>query len=187
MALVVLLRGANLGNRRFSPKAVEAALADLGTVSVGAAGSFVVRRPPARAALLRRLEDALPFEPRSIVVSQAQVRAALDAGARLKDPAGSKRFATAVDRPPKSPKLPLAEPSGKWGVRVVAFEGPFALGFRRPLAVAGVYPNAVVEKAWGVAATTRDWATLEKVGALLGVERPAPPVAKRGNARGGAV
>jgi hypothetical protein len=31
-----------------------------------------------------------------------------------------------------------------------------------------VYPNAVIEKAWGVRATTRDWATVEKVGRLLG-------------------
>jgi hypothetical protein len=30
-----------------------------------------------------------------------------------------------------------------------------------------VYPNAVIEMAWGVRATTRDWATVEKVGRLV--------------------
>jgi hypothetical protein len=68
--------------------------------------------------------------------------------------------------PTRDHSLPLW-PASKWGVRVVALEGPFALGFRRPVAVAGVYPNAVIEKAWGVRATTRDWATLEKVGRLV--------------------
>jgi hypothetical protein len=167
MASVVLLRGANLGSRRFSPKAVEAELRDLDAVSIGAAGTFVVRRPPARSTLLERIEAAVPFDPQAILVTGAQVRAAIVAGAKLEPPAGSKLFATAVEKVPKAPRVPLEEPEGKWGLRVVALEGPFALGFRRPVAVAGVYPNAVIEKAWGVRATTRDWATLEKVGKLL--------------------
>jgi hypothetical protein len=167
VALVVLLRGANLGSRRFSPKAVEKALHDLDAVSIGAAGTFVVRRPPARPTLLKRIEAAVPFDPQAILVTGAQVRAAIAAGARLWAPGGSKLFATAVDKVPKAPRLPLEEPPGEWGVRVVAVEGPFALGFRRPVAVAGVYPNAVIEKAWGVRATTRDWATVEKVGRLV--------------------
>ncbi len=181
-SLVVLLRGANLGSRRFSPKAVEEDLQDMGAKSVGAAGTFVIRRPPARRALLKRLDSAIPFDPQAILVTGAQVRAALAAGADLRAPAGAKRFATAVDKPPKAPRLPIeAPPAPGWGVRVVALVGPFAIGFRRPVAAAGVYPNAVVEKAWSVRATTRDWPTMERVGALLSypLQTPDTPWAGR--------
>jgi hypothetical protein len=53
------------------------------------------------------------------------------------------------------------------GVAVLAVVGPFALGTRRPMAETGVYPNEVVEKTFGVTATTRDWPTMEKIAALL--------------------
>ena len=40
-------------------------------------------------------------------------------------------------------------------------------GVRKRVDVTGVYPNSVVEKAFGVRATTRDWPTMEKIAALL--------------------
>ena len=60
MALVVFLRGVNVGGHRtFRPSILARELADYDVVNVGAAGTFVVRKPgsPARfrALLLRRL------------------------------------------------------------------------------------------------------------------------------------
>src|SRR2546429_2999554 len=63
MALVVFLRGVNVGGHRtFRPSILARSLSGYGVVNVGAAGTFVVRKPGSktkfRAALLRKL----PFE-----------------------------------------------------------------------------------------------------------------------------
>ncbi|MEA3190833.1 MAG: hypothetical protein QOD77_1415 [Thermoplasmata archaeon] len=168
MPVLALLRGANLGSKRFSPKAVEAALADLEVRSIGAAGTFVVGKRVAESTLRKRLADAMPFEPEVLVVAAKDVQAALAAGEALKAPDGARRFATALSKEPGRVALPLEAPEGKgWGVRVLAVEGRFALGVRRRVDETGVYPNEVIEKAFGVRATTRDWPTMEKAAKLL--------------------
>jgi len=168
VATVVLLRGFNLGNRRFSTKAIEKDLSDLDAVNVGAAGTFVVRGKVADAALLKRLADAIPFEPRAILLKPAEVEAAVAAGEAIAIPAGAAaRFGTALAKPAKA-ALPIQAPEGKvWGVRCLAQEGRIVLGVRNRTDLTGVYPNEVVMKAWGVDATTRDWPTWEKIGKLL--------------------
>lgn len=167
--VLALLRGANLGSKRFSPTALVKALDDLDITNIGAAGTFVIRKRVAQKELRERLTAELPFEPEIIVCSAKETLAALAAGSSLETPEGARRFATVMAKEPATPpSLPLvAPPTGEWGVRVLAIEGRFALGTRRPMAVAGVYPNEVVEKAFGVRATTRDWPTMEKVAALL--------------------
>ncbi|MHB8603830.1 MAG: hypothetical protein ACYDCK_01140 [Thermoplasmatota archaeon] len=170
MAVVVLLRGANLGSKRFSPKAVEAALADLEMVNVGAAGTFVVRKRIAEGALRKRIAAELPWDdPEMFVYSEREVRDALAAGAAIDVPKDAiRRFATALAKKPPTLKLPIeAPPAPTWGVRVVAVEGRFVFGVRKPVLATGVYPNAVVEKAFAIRATTRDWPTMEKIGKLI--------------------
>jgi hypothetical protein len=61
MALVVFLRGINIGGQRtFCPSIPARGMSDYGLVNVGAAGTFVVRKPGSRArfraALLRKRE-----------------------------------------------------------------------------------------------------------------------------------
>jgi uncharacterized protein (DUF1697 family) len=172
MALIVFLRGANVGGRRFSPKAVEAALADLDVVNVGAAGTFVVRKRVGEKVLRARIEAELPFSPAPmILVKDAELTSALCAGESVTAPPDAKRFATAMERAPDTaPRLPIEAPaSANWGVRVLAVNGRFALGVRRRVDAAGVYPNEIVERAFGVAATTRDWPTMEKLAKLLAI------------------
>src|SRR3989442_4949405 len=60
VALVVFLRGVNVGGRkRFQPSVLARELSDFDVVNVGAAGTFVIRKPISqtmvRAGLLRRL------------------------------------------------------------------------------------------------------------------------------------
>jgi hypothetical protein len=46
MALVVFIRGVNVGGHRtFRPSVLARGLSDYGVVNVGAAGTFVVRKP----------------------------------------------------------------------------------------------------------------------------------------------
>ncbi len=63
MALVVFLRGVNVGGHRtFRPSLLAKELADHDVVNVGAAGTFVVRKPGSRAAFRAELLRRLPFE-----------------------------------------------------------------------------------------------------------------------------
>ena len=63
MALVVFLRGVNVGGHRtFRPSILARELSDYDVVNVGAAGTFVVRKPGPRAEFRAELVRKLPFE-----------------------------------------------------------------------------------------------------------------------------
>ncbi len=172
MAHVVFLRAANVGGRNvFRPAQLAAALAHLEVVSVGAAGTFVVRRKAAAAAIRREILALLPFRPEVVVRPADEVLALVRSA-----PFGGVGFSRDVrgwvaalgGRPGARPKLPLARPAGKaWSVRLDRVEGAFALGLwhRRPGGF--VFPNQVVEDALGVPATTRWWETFERVAGLV--------------------
>jgi uncharacterized protein (DUF1697 family) len=73
-----------------------------------------------------------------------------------------------AERPAKRVALPIERPEGDaWEVRLFAVEGRFALCVRRRGARGRWYPNEVVEKTLGVAATTRNWATFQAIGEAL--------------------
>src|SRR5256885_5282246 len=63
MALVVFLRGVNVGGHRtFRPSILAKELSNHDVVNVGAAGTFVVRKPGSRAKFRAALLRKLPFE-----------------------------------------------------------------------------------------------------------------------------
>ena len=63
MALVVFLRGINVGgHRRFRPSILAKELSGFDAVNVGAAGTLVIRQPGARAKFRAELLKNLPFE-----------------------------------------------------------------------------------------------------------------------------
>ena len=172
MAHVVFLRAANVGGRNvFKPAEVAKALAHLDVVNVGAVGTFVVRGRTGEPALRREIAAHLPFTPRMVVVPGrdllALVAAQPFAGVALsRDLRGW--AAPFAGRPTARPVLPHAVPAGRqWAVRLERVEGTIALGTARRRPGVSVYPNAVVEKALGVEATTRWWETIERVAALL--------------------
>jgi hypothetical protein len=60
---VVLLRGVNVGGHRtFRPSALAERLKHLDAVNIGAAGTFVIRRPVSRTQLRAELARRLPFD-----------------------------------------------------------------------------------------------------------------------------
>src|SRR5262245_54199285 len=68
--LVVFLRGINVGgHRRFRPSVLAHELSDYGVVNIGAAGTFVVRRPGSRATFRTALLRRLPFEAEVVICS----------------------------------------------------------------------------------------------------------------------
>src|SRR5436305_1509252 len=68
MALIVLLRGVNVGGHRsFRPSVLAREMSAYDVVSVGAAGTFVVRKPGSRAKLRAELLRRLPFEAQIVL------------------------------------------------------------------------------------------------------------------------
>ena len=63
MALVALLRGVNVGGHKtFRPSLLAKELAEFGVVNIGAAGTFVVRKPGSAAKFRSALLSKLPFD-----------------------------------------------------------------------------------------------------------------------------
>jgi hypothetical protein len=63
MALIVFLRGINVGGHRtFRPSVLARDLAAYDVANVGAAGTLVVRKPVSRTKFLAELRRKLPFE-----------------------------------------------------------------------------------------------------------------------------
>src|SRR2546423_1366844 len=68
MALVVFLRGCNVGGHRtFRPTLLAQQLKHYDAVNIGAAGTFVIRRRTSRARLRTDLRRKLPFEAEAII------------------------------------------------------------------------------------------------------------------------
>lgn len=162
MTLVVFLRGVNVGGKRFSPRALAEAL---GGRSLGAAGTFVVPGTRSATALRAELRERLPFEAEAMIRPSAEVAALVRSAPFGRAPAGAKPFVTVLAwEPARRPRLPLVV-GAPWELRVVRQQGPYVLSWRKP---GGIYANEVVERAFGVPATTRGWATFEAVGRALG-------------------
>jgi uncharacterized protein (DUF1697 family) len=168
----VFLRAANVGGHQvFKPSALARDLAAFGCRSIGAAGTFVFTAAKDEAKLRAAIASALPFEPQMAVVEGARVHRLVTSLPFGPGPlgAGEKAFASAlVGEPKKQPKFPVSLPdTGSWQLRVIGLKGPFALSVRRTKVPGKFYPNEVVEKAFGVRATTRGWSTIEAVARAL--------------------
>src|SRR6058998_1055964 len=68
MALVVFLRGVNVGGHRtFRPSILAREMSEYDVVNVGAAGTFVVRKPGSGAKFRSALLGKLPFEAEAML------------------------------------------------------------------------------------------------------------------------
>lgn len=62
----------------------------------------------------------------------------------------------------------MSVPAGdQWESKVIGVSGRFALSIWRKLGRSFVDPNGVVEKHFGVSATTRNWNTIGKINDIL--------------------
>lgn len=172
MALVVFMRGVNVGGHKtFRPAALARELAALDVVNVGAAGTYVVRKTLSQATLRAELNRRLPFKAELMI---CPARDLLDLARR--DPFSdrpsskdSRSFVTVMaTRPRTLPRLPISRPAGDdWQVKIVAVSGKFVLSLWRRLGRSILYPNEVVEKSFGIPATTRGWNTIASICDIL--------------------
>ncbi len=172
MALVVFLRGVNVGGHRtFQPSVLARELAEFGVVNVGAAGTFVIRKTIGPRALRAEVLRRLAFKA-ELMICPGRDLIDLACGEPFGDEPShqdARRFISVMAKRPRAlPRLPINQPPGdKWQVKIIAIWGRFALSLWRRLGRTLVYPNEVVEKNLGVPATTRNWNTISAICDIL--------------------
>jgi len=172
MALVVFLRGVNVGGHRtFRPTTLAAQLTHLGAVNIGAAGTFVFTAPITRTRLRAELTKRLPFETGIAICDGRDILNLISRkpfGARSASP-GVVRFVSVVSGstrgvPSKAMRLPV---SGQWLVRVIGRQKQFILGeYRRNMKTIG-YLGAL-DRSFNARVTTRNWNTIAAIANVLG-------------------
>ncbi len=171
MTLVVFLRGVNVGGHKtFQPSVLAKELAHFDVVNVGAAGTFVVRKPISQAKLRAELLRSLPFEPQIMICSGRDV-IGLASGDPFKGEPSTPdivRFVSVLAKRPRVlPGIPLSLPAGDdWLVKIITIRGRFAFGlYRRSMRTITLLSQ--LEKRLGVPATTRNWNTVRAVLKIL--------------------
>ena len=171
MALIVFLRGVNVGGHRtFRPSILARELSDYDVVNVGAAGTFIVRKPGSRGEFRAELLRKLPFEA-EVVLCEGRNLLRLE----TENPFGSEpsrpdivRFVSILSRAGGlCATLPVTfPPDGEWLVRVIASNKQFVFGmYRRHMKTISYLGQ--IDKLFGVPATTRNWNTILAVLRLL--------------------
>ena len=170
MALVVFLKGINVGGHRtFRPSVLARQLARFGVVSVGATGTFVIRKPVSRTAIRAEITRRLPFTAEVIICDGSDIsRLALD------DPLAAEtsgrdvvRFVSILSR--RRPPLPVPvkiPDKGEWGLKVLGCRDRFVFGiYRRQMKAIGYLGQ--LERLLGVPVTTRSWGTILSIARIL--------------------
>ena len=170
MALVVFLRGVNVGGHRtFRPSVLARELKQYDVVNVGAAGTFVVRKPGAAPRFRTELLRRLPFEA-EVAICDGRELARIETENPFEAERSPEvvRFLTVLTKSGRMREtLPLALPrEGDWLVRLIAFEGCFVFGeYRRHMRTIGYLGQ--IDKLFSVPSTTRNWNTILSVVRIL--------------------
>ena len=171
MALVVLLRGINVGGHRtFRPAALAARLKHLDAVNIGAAGTFVIRRRVSRAQLRAELARRLPFDTEVMICEGREIVRLMSQGHFANEPARPDivRFVSVLSRSPRSkPSTPIElPPRGRWLLKILAREDRFVIGqYRREMRA--ITYLGTLDRLFGVPATTRNWNTITAIATVL--------------------
>lgn len=167
MTLVVFLRGVNVGGHRtFRPSALARALKEYDVVNVGAAGTFVVRKPGSRASFLNALRRRLPFETQIVLCDAREVALLAQDDPFAGEGTGQEcvRFVGILTkRIAEAPRLPMSFPSEREClVRIIGWKGQFVFGFyRRHMKTIGYLGR--IDKLLGTVVTIRSWSTMASI------------------------
>jgi uncharacterized protein (DUF1697 family) len=175
VALVVLLRGVNVGGHRtFRPTTLAKQLKHLDAVNIGAAGTFVIRQPVAMARLRAELASRLPFDTEVMICDGREIVRLMShdhfAGQPIRP--DIVRFVSVLSQSPRlAPSMPMSFPSsGRWLLKILARDNRFVVGmYRRHLKVIGYL--GTFDRLFGVPVTTRNWNTMTAIANVLGKRR----------------
>ncbi len=171
MALIVFFRGVNVGGHRtFRPSLLARQLAAYDVVNVGAAGTFVVRKPGSRAKFLAHLRRQLAIDA-EIAVCDARDLLLLHA----RNPFAGEipgpdvvQFVSILSKPRRGQApLPAAIPDGgQWFVRIIGATNRLVFGvYRRHMK--SIACLGQIDRLYGSPATTRSWTTILTVLRIL--------------------
>ena len=175
MALVVLLRGVNVGGHRtFRPTTLTQELKHLDPVNIGAAGTFVIRQQVTRAQLRAEFASRLPFNAEIIICQGRDVVRLMSHNHFADQPLRPDivRFVSVLSQRPRSaPSMPMSFPSsGTWLMKILARDKRFVFGlYRRHMKAIGYF--GTLDRLFGVPVTTRNWNTMTAIARVLGKER----------------
>jgi uncharacterized protein (DUF1697 family) len=171
MALIVFLRGINVGGHRaFRPTVLARDLGVYDVVNVGAAGTLVVRKPGSRTKFLAELRRKLPFEAEVAVCDGSDL-----IRLEMTNPFGTEparpdvvRFVSILSKAARrKASLPMAFPAGdEWFVRIIGSRNRLLFGvYRRHMRTIGYLGQ--IDRFFGAPATTRSWNTIVSVLRIL--------------------
>ena len=169
MALVVLLRGVNVGGHRTFRPSVMAKTLSFDAVSIGAAGTFVIRKPVARMKIRAEFSRRLPFDADVMICDGSEILRLASADPFAGQPSGPAilQFAGVMAKRKHLPALPLImPPAGAWSLKIVSVHGRIVLGVCRREMKAIAYLGQL-EKIVGVPVTTRSWNTILTIARTL--------------------
>jgi len=175
MALIVLLRGINVGGHRaLRPALLAKKLGAFDVVNIGATGTFVVRKPGSRAVLRAALRSRLPPTAQFVLCEGRDLLRLADVIPFDKPPgkAGTTPFVSFLARRARTrPVLPLTIPPGRdWFVRVTTLTDRLAVGeYRRHMKTIGYLGQ--LDTQLGTLVTTRSWKTVSAIVHVLKDER----------------
>jgi uncharacterized protein (DUF1697 family) len=171
MALVVFLRGINVGgHRRFRPSVLAQELKAFDVVNVGAAGTLVVRKPGTRTRFLAELRRRLPFEAEIAICDSKDLLRLEKENPFAREPSRPDvvRFLSILSKASRSRvSSPIAIPEGEeWFVQVIGAKRQFVFGaYRRHMKTIGYLGR--LDELFGAPATTRSWTTILSVLRIL--------------------
>jgi uncharacterized protein (DUF1697 family) len=171
MALVVFLRGVNVGgHKRLRPSILAKELGQYDVLNVGAAGTFVVRKPGSRAKFRAELLQKLPFETH-VMLCEGRDLIRLE----MENPFGPGpsqpdvvRFVSVLSKTRRVlPSIPISlPPDGEWLVRLIASKDRFVFGeYRRHMKT--ITYLGKIDELFGAPATTRNWNTIVSIVRIL--------------------
>jgi uncharacterized protein (DUF1697 family) len=171
MALIVLVKGANVGGHRtFRPSVLAKECHRFDVVNVGAAGTFVIRKPMSQGTLRAEITSRIPFEADVMICNGRDILRLVSQDPFAGHTCGPNmvRFVSVLAkrrRPSRS--VPFDVPAGpEWSLRVIAYEDRFVWGFYRRQMKAISYLGQL-ENIFGVPVTTRNWSTILAIGRIL--------------------
>ena len=179
MALVVFLRGLNVGGyRNFRPAALARQLHHLDAVNIGAAGTFVIRKPISRSRLHAEIKRRVPFEAEIAICTDRDIRRliSLDPFRQHRIRPDIVRFVSVLSRRPVAtpPLRVIFRLDGKWLLKVLAHDGRFVVGlYRRHMKVIGYLGK--LDRMFGMPVTTRNWNTITAINGVLSGSRGVTP------------
>jgi uncharacterized protein (DUF1697 family) len=175
MAVVVFLRGINVGGHRtFRPSVLAKELSAYDVVNVGAAGTFIVRKPGPRAKFRAELLGKLPFSAEVVLCDARDLVRLETENPFATEPARSDlvRFVSILAKACRvRPSIPIVLPSGgEWFLRVVGCRNRFVFGvYRRHMKTIGYLGQ--IDKLFGAPATTRNWNTIISIVRILKAQK----------------